>query len=320
MVEGDDLVETVQELRGKLLAQALLDDGTGMLLVTLVHTQTDGATSIETDAATKLFQLPCTGIGGHDNHRVAEIDQTTVAVCQTSLVEHLQQKVEHVAVGFLYLVEQDDGVGVTAHTLGQLTTLLITDVSRRGTNQTRHIEPFRIFAHVDTYQVVGAAKHILGQFLGQVSLTHTCRTEKHEDADGVVGLFQTHTVALDGFHHLVDGGILGDDRVFQLRAHHTQTGTLGLGHALHGHAGHHRHDVGHFFLCHRLTCAALAVAPVVVHLLKLLLKHQLAVAVTGCQLVILVLYGTLFLLFHRLYLLLLLGDLRWYLGMLQMYT
>ena len=37
LVKGDDVVETVQELWSKLLAQTLLDDAAGILFVFLIH-------------------------------------------------------------------------------------------------------------------------------------------------------------------------------------------------------------------------------------------------------------------------------------------
>ena len=101
LVEGDDLVETVEELRGKLLAQALLDDRAGMLLVALVDAQSERACGVESHAAAKLLQLAGTGIRGHDDHGVAEVNQPAVAIGKAALVKHLQQQVEHVAMGFL---------------------------------------------------------------------------------------------------------------------------------------------------------------------------------------------------------------------------
>ena len=46
---------------------------------------------------------------GHHDDRVREIDGVAVAVGQAAVVEHLQQDVEHVAVGFFDFVEQHDG-------------------------------------------------------------------------------------------------------------------------------------------------------------------------------------------------------------------
>ena len=115
----------------------------------------------------------------------------------------------------LDLVEQYDGVGMTAHALRQLSAFLITHISRRRTNQTRGVETLSIFTHIDTYQSVRTAEHKLCQFLGEIGLADTRRAEEHEHADGMVGILQTHAVALDGLHHLVDGSVLSDDGILQ---------------------------------------------------------------------------------------------------------
>ena len=47
-------------------------------------------------------------------HDVAEVDRATLAIGEASVVEQLQQGVEHVAVRLLDLVEQHDRVGACA--------------------------------------------------------------------------------------------------------------------------------------------------------------------------------------------------------------
>ena len=105
LVEGDNLVQTVEELRRELLRETLLDDAACIFLVFLVHGKTCAA-SVEAHTAAELLQLACSCVAGHYDYRVAEVDKTTVAIGETTLVEHLQQHVEHVAVSLLYLVEK----------------------------------------------------------------------------------------------------------------------------------------------------------------------------------------------------------------------
>jgi ATP-dependent Clp protease ATP-binding subunit ClpC len=56
LVEGDDVIETVQELWSKLLAQTLLDDAAGILLVFLIHRQSAFYTC-RSKANSKIFNL-----------------------------------------------------------------------------------------------------------------------------------------------------------------------------------------------------------------------------------------------------------------------
>src|SRR5699024_11649021 len=55
-----------------------------------------------------------------------------LAVGDTTVIQHLEQHVEHVRMGLLHLVKQNNGVGMTAHRLGELAALLIAHVSGRG--------------------------------------------------------------------------------------------------------------------------------------------------------------------------------------------
>ena len=59
LVEGDDFVEAVEELRGELSAEALLDDGAGVFLVFLVEPAIAWS---ESDTTTELFQLTGAGV------------------------------------------------------------------------------------------------------------------------------------------------------------------------------------------------------------------------------------------------------------------
>ena len=127
----------------------------------------------------------------------------------------------------------------------------------------------------------------------------------------MVGLLQSYTVSLDGLYHLVDSGILGYHGVLQLYSHTLQAYTLLFGHALYGHTRHHRNHLGHLVGIYYQSLFALAVAPAVVQLFQLRGKGCLAVAITGCQLVVLVLHRLLLLFAGIGQLLLLLNNLGW---------
>jgi hypothetical protein len=62
----------------------------------------------------------------------------TLAVGETTVFQDLQERVEHVRVSLLDLVEQDHGERPAPHLLGQLATLVVPDVAGRRTHQPRH--------------------------------------------------------------------------------------------------------------------------------------------------------------------------------------
>ena len=213
---------------------------------------------------TKVLKLACSGIRRHYYYGIAEVNHASVAVRHTSLVQYLQQQVEHVAMCLLNLVEQHDRVGMTSHTLGKLSALAIAHISRRRSNKTRRVELLRILAHVDTHQSVLCAKHLQGQLLCQIGLAHTRRTQEHEHANWSVGVFQAQSVALYASHNLVHSLVLSYYGSLQGAAQTAQTVALLLRDALQGHARHGRHNALHIRRVNGLAIAVVARSPFVV--------------------------------------------------------
>ena len=118
-----------------------------------------------------------------DDDRVAEVDRAALAVGQASVIEHLQQHVEHVGVRLLDLVEQDHLVGAAAHRLGERAALLVADVARRRADEPRDRVLLHVLAHVDANQRALVVEQERGQRLRQLGLADARRAEEHERAD-----------------------------------------------------------------------------------------------------------------------------------------
>ena len=111
-------------------------------------------------------------VGSHDDHRVFEVHGAALAIGQAAIVQHLQQHVEDIGVGFLYLVEQQHRIRFAAHRLGQITALFVTHIARWRANQTGHRMLFHELAHIDANQMVFAVKQEAGQRFAQLGLAH----------------------------------------------------------------------------------------------------------------------------------------------------
>ena len=61
-----------------------------MLFILFVEGEGTRAACTESYTATEVLQLSGTGIRGHNDHRVAEVHESSVTIRQSSLVEHLQ--------------------------------------------------------------------------------------------------------------------------------------------------------------------------------------------------------------------------------------
>ena len=121
-------------------------------------------------------------VGGHHQHGVAEVHGAAVAVGEAAVLQHLQEDVEHVRVGFLDFVEQNQGVRSAAHPLGELAALLVADVARRGADQARHRVLFHVFGHVHPHQRVFAVEQRFGQRPAQLRFADAGGAEEQEAA------------------------------------------------------------------------------------------------------------------------------------------
>ena len=117
-------------------------------------------------------------VRGHHDDRVGEVDGVAVAVGQAAVVEHLQQDVEHVAMGFFDFVEQHDGVGAAADGFGQRAAFFVADVARRGADQAADGVLFHELAHVEADHGVFVVEQHFGEGLAELGFA---------DAGGAAG-------------------------------------------------------------------------------------------------------------------------------------
>ena len=138
-VEHDDLIDPIEELGPELRPQDL-----GHLALHLLVRRVAGAGVRGRDGRGA-------DVARHDHDGVLEVDRPALAVGQATVVEDLEQDVEHVRVGLLDLVEQHHLVRPAADGLGQLAALVVADVAGRRADQAGHGELLHVLAHVDAH-------------------------------------------------------------------------------------------------------------------------------------------------------------------------
>ena len=106
-----------------------------------------------------------------------------------AVVKYLQQNVENIRVGLLYLVQQDAGVGLAPDGLRQLAAFLIADIARRRSHQAGDGELLHILRHIQPDEGILTAEHELGQRPGQLRFADTGRSQEDEVANGTPGIF-----------------------------------------------------------------------------------------------------------------------------------
>ena len=143
-----------------------------------------------------------------------------MTVRQPTVVEHLQQHVEHVGVCLLDLIEQHDRVRPAADSLGQLAAVVMADVPGGCADQAADRVPFQILRHVDPNHGAFVVEQRFGQRTGQLGLADTGRTQEQETPDGPIRLAQPGAAAPDGIGDRCDRTLLADDsasqRLFQV--------------------------------------------------------------------------------------------------------
>ena len=206
-MEDDRLVDPVEELGKERGREHVLDLAPHRGLVA-------GSGQVGDDLAAQ--------VRGHDDDGVAEIDGPPLAVGQPAVVEHLEQDVEHVAVGLLDLVEEHDRVGPAADRLGEPAPFLVADVAGRSADQAGDVVPLAVLAHVEADHGRLAVEEELRQGLGQLGLADAGRTQEQERADRPVGVLQSGAAAADRVGDRVHGVVLVHhpevDLVFELRS------------------------------------------------------------------------------------------------------
>src|SRR5215212_4080788 len=126
LMEDDDVVDAVEELRAEVLLQLVVDLLLHPLVVVL-------ATTLGEAQPDRLGDVGCAEVAGEDQHGVLEVDRAALTVGETTVLEHLQQAVVDLLVGLLDLVEQNDRERLAPHLLGELAAFLVADVPGRGT-------------------------------------------------------------------------------------------------------------------------------------------------------------------------------------------
>ena len=210
----DDFIDTVEELR----TEERLQCPHRSFFVLLVYTAAKpyGATLSGT-----------AGIGSHDNDGVFKVYLPAVGIGHLSIVQNLEQNIEHIGVGLLNLVKENNAVGLSADFFCQLTRLIIANIARRRSHQPGNRVLFHVFGHVQADQGIWRVKQIVGQLLYQLGLAYAGGADEDKGNRFVLGR-DAHAVAADGGGHRLYRLILADNVGFQPFIQLGQPGELAL--------------------------------------------------------------------------------------------
>ena len=197
------------------------------------------------EADGRADEIGRTGIGGHDQDGVAEIDLLAVVIGELAVIHHLQQDVEQIGMGLFDLVQQQHDVGVLIDGVGQQPALVEADIAGRGADQPRDRVAFHIFRHVEPHQLHAQGQ---GEAAGHLGFADAGGAGEEIAADGLFRLAQAGPGQLDGIGQGVDGRILAEHPRLDPGRQLGQLGLVVVRYPLWrdaGHARHHRFHIAH---------------------------------------------------------------------------
>ena len=238
--EQHDIIDSVEKLGPEMPAQVRHHRiaGRGANLAGLGHA---------------LEQMRRSDVRRHNHHGILKIHHMALGIGQPTIVEQLEQHMEHIGMGFFHLVEQNRGIRLAAHGFGQLPALVIADIPRRRADQPRHRVLFHVLAHVDANHAVFAVEKRVGQGARQLGLANAGRPQKNERPDGTARILDPCACADHRIGHQSHGLVLPDDALVQNIVQAQQLFALALHQARDRNTGPPRHGLGDFLLCHRFA-------------------------------------------------------------------
>src|SRR5829696_7140011 len=272
LVEDDHLVDPVEELGPEYLLELAHDPN---LHVLVGHARL--VAHRESDAGV-LGDLGGADVRGHNHDRVPEVDRAPLGVREPSVLQDLEQDVEHIRMRLLDLVEQEHAVRLAANGLGELAALVVPDVARGRADQPGHGVLLHVLRHVDADHRLLVAEQELGERAAELGLPDARGAEEDERAGRALRILEAGPRAADGLRDRLDGGVLADDPLVELLLHAHQLLRLGLGELEHRDAGPHGDDVGDLFLADLRALSGLSGAPLLLELALLVGELALLVA------------------------------------------
>jgi len=134
--ENNDVVDSIDELRREMGLDGPHNKRSSFIL--------DRGTLL------KVVEVSCSQIGGHDDNCIPYVNNPALPICESAVIQDLQEEGDEFPGGFLYLINQNDGIWLATDVLRELPALIITDITGRRSNQSRDRMLFRILRSINT--------------------------------------------------------------------------------------------------------------------------------------------------------------------------
>src|SRR5699024_9953399 len=193
-----------------------------------------------------------TDIGSHDQDGVLKVYGPALGVCDPSVVQYLEQYVEHIRMGLLNLIKKDYRIGFSSYGFCKLSPFFISYISRRRSDQSGHRVFLHIFTHINTDHVLLVIKKCGGQSLSQLCLTYTGRSKEQEGTDRLGRILNTGFGTDNSVCYLCNAFVLSDHPFMKLLFQVKDLGTLPFRKFRHRDSRPPGNDPGNLIFCNAL--------------------------------------------------------------------
>ena len=95
-----------------------------------------------------------TSVGSHADNCICKADSSALCIVNLSFIQNLHQDIHDIRMCFFNFIEQNDRIRLSPYLFGQLSSFIITDISRRRTNHSCNRMLFHKFCHIQPNQRV----------------------------------------------------------------------------------------------------------------------------------------------------------------------
>ena len=116
---------------------------------------------------------------------------------------------------FFDLIEKYNRVRFPSDCFCQLSAFIVSNISRRSSDQSGHGIFLHVLTHINTHHIVLIIKQTLGKCFGKLCLTYTCRSKEQEGTDWFGRILNTCFRTDDRFCNKLNTLILSNDTFVQ---------------------------------------------------------------------------------------------------------
>ncbi len=214
-IKDDRLIETVQKLWPEVRTYSIVHIA---FCITRIR------------AFRQLAERLCPKVGRQDNQRLLEVHRATLTIGQHSIIEHLQEHVEHIWMRFFHLVKEHDLIRAAPHCFGQYAALIVAHIAGRSTNETRDRMFLHELGHINAHHRTVVIKEKFRYCFRQLSFPDTCWPKKQERTQRTILVIQTSTRATHSIRNRSYRRMLTNHTPMQRIFHSQQLVTLALKH------------------------------------------------------------------------------------------